>query len=82
MVIHLNVLLVYLSTLNERIVPLRHYSFITCNEGFFKKLRDKELEREIREIINRPISIYEKKEWNDIIGQLISHKFVPHFRFK
>ena len=57
---------VYLSTLNERIVPLRHYSFITCNEGFFKKLKDKELEREIREIINRPISIYEKKEWNDI----------------
>lgn len=57
---------VYLSTLTERIVPLRHYSFITCNEGFFKKLRDKELEKEIREVINHPISIYEKKEWNDI----------------
>jgi superfamily II RNA helicase len=57
---------VYLSTLHNRIVPLKHYSFITCNEGFFKKLKNKELEKEIRDIINQPIEIYgEKKEFNE-----------------
>jgi len=50
---------VYLISLKERAVPLFHYSFITCNEGFFKKLKDKALEQEIREVINKPILLKE-----------------------
>jgi superfamily II RNA helicase len=50
---------VYLISLKERAVPLFHYSFITCNEGFFKKLKDKVLEQEIREVINKPIILKE-----------------------
>ena len=50
---------VYLISLKDRAVPLFHYSFITCNEGFFKKLKDKVLEKEIREIINKPILLKE-----------------------
>jgi superfamily II RNA helicase len=50
---------VYLITLKERAVPLSHYSFITCNESFFKKIKDKELEKEIREVINKPFLLKE-----------------------
>ena len=57
---------VYLITLNERAVPLNHYSFITCNEGFFKKLKDKDLEREIKEVINKPILLKEKNDFQEI----------------
>jgi len=57
---------VYLTTLSQRIVPLTHYSFITCNEGFFKKLKNKELEKEIRGLINRPIPIHENTRYNEI----------------
>ena len=57
---------VYLITLNERAVPLNHYSFITCNEGFFKKLKDKDLEREIKEVINKPILLKENNDFQEI----------------
>ena len=57
---------VYLITLNERAVPLNHYSFITCNEGFFKKIKDKDLEREIKEVINKPILLKEKNDFQEI----------------
>lgn len=45
---------VYLATTNIRSVPLTHYSFITCTEGLFKILKDKQKETEIRAIINKP----------------------------
>ena len=44
--------IVYLAPAHERIVPLTHYSFITCNSGFFKILKDKALEQEIMKTIN------------------------------
>jgi len=58
---------VYLISLKERAVPLFHYSFITCNEGFFKKLKDKVLEKEIREIINKPVLL---KENNSLFNEM------------
>ena len=69
---------VYLISLKERAVPLFHYSFITCNEGFFKKLKDKNsskeqnivnnnLEKEIREVINKPILL---KENNSLFNEI------------
>ena len=48
--------IVYLTTTYERVVPLTHYSFITCTQGLFKVLKDKELEKEIKRI----------KEENDV----------------
>jgi superfamily II RNA helicase len=43
---------VYLTTTNERIVPLTHYSFITCNTGIYKIIKDKTLEEEIKKNVN------------------------------
>jgi len=71
--IHNGIKQVYLTTLEERIVPLTHYSFITCNEGFFKKCKmgatktnGNELEKQIRPIINTPIEIYKNGKYNEI----------------
>jgi superfamily II RNA helicase len=44
--------IVYLTTTYERVVPLTHYSFITCTQGLFKVLKDKELEKEIMKTTN------------------------------
>jgi antiviral helicase SKI2 len=33
--------IVYLTTTYERVVPLTHYSFITCTQGLFKVLKNK-----------------------------------------
>jgi superfamily II RNA helicase len=43
---------VYLTSTYERVVPLTHYSFITCTQGLFKILKDKQLEMEIMKITN------------------------------
>lgn len=45
---------VYLSTLTERVVPLIHYSFLTCTTGVFKSIgKDEETKRNINELINK-----------------------------
>jgi len=44
--------IVYLTTTYERVVPLTHYSFITCTQGLFKVLKDKALEMEIMKTTN------------------------------
>lgn len=43
---------VYLSSTTHRIVPLTHYAFLTTIEGVFKGMKDKELEKEIRDNTN------------------------------
>ena len=43
---------VYLTTTYERVVPLTHYSFITCTQGLFKILKDKQLEMEVMRTTN------------------------------
>jgi len=45
---------VYLATSNIRPVPLTHYTFITTNQGLFKSIKDKDLEKKIKEFINKP----------------------------
>ena len=52
---------VYLTGTNERIVPLTHYSFITSNTGIFKTIKDKTIQEEIRNIINKPFVIQSAK---------------------
>ena len=44
---------VYLTPSHERIVPLTHYSFITCNSGIFKTIKDKTIQQEIMMITNK-----------------------------
>ena len=44
--------IVYLTTTHERVVPLTHYSFITCTQGIFKTIKDKQLEAEIKNATN------------------------------
>uniref|UniRef100_A0A6C0B9B2 Helicase n=1 Tax=viral metagenome TaxID=1070528 RepID=A0A6C0B9B2_9ZZZZ len=46
---------VYLASSDIRPVPLTHYSFITTNQGLFKAIKDKDLEKKIKEVINKPI---------------------------
>ena len=52
---------VYLTTTYERVVPLTHYSFITTTQGAFKTIRDKELQREIKETTNKLFPIQTSK---------------------
>jgi len=44
--------IVYLASTYERVVPLTHYTFITCTQGIFKILKDKQLEMEIMKTTN------------------------------
>jgi superfamily II RNA helicase len=58
--------LVYLTTTYERVVPLTHYSFITCTQGLFKILKDKQLEMEIMKTCNSLHVIQDSKgNFND-----------------
>lgn len=52
---------VYLTTTYERVVPLTHYSYITTNQGIFKTIKDKEVQREIRELTNKPFVVQSAK---------------------
>jgi len=59
---------VYLTTLAERVVPLVHYSFITSTQGIFKAIKkDEVLQKEIKDIINKPFVLQnEKGKFDDI----------------
>ena len=52
---------VYLAHTNHRIVPLTHYGFMTTNESIFKGLKDKVLEKEIRDSTNKIIKLQTAK---------------------
>jgi superfamily II RNA helicase len=45
--------IVYLTTTYKRVVPLTHYSYITCTQGIFKIIKDKQLEIEIMKQTNK-----------------------------
>ena len=53
---------VYLASTNHRVVPLTHYGFLTTNEGIFKNLKDKVLEKDIRDNTNTLITIKSASE--------------------
>lgn len=64
--------IVYLTTTYERVVPLTHYSFITCTQGLFKILKNKDLEKEIMKITNTLHTIQDAKgNFNEINYQTI-----------
>jgi superfamily II RNA helicase len=74
--------IVYLTTTYERVVPLTHYSFITCTQGIFKILKDKQLEMEIMRTTNTLHVIQDAKgNFNDINYQRI-YKTIKLFEDK
>jgi superfamily II RNA helicase len=74
--------IVYLTTTYERVVPLTHYSFITCTQGIFKILKDKQLEQEIMKTTNTLHTIQDAKgNFNDTNYQRI-HKTIKLFQDK
>ena len=62
---------VYISSTNNREVPLTHYSFITTTQGIFKAIKDKELEKEINNTINKLHLIQNEK---GVFNEPIYHK--------
>ena len=52
---------VYLASTNKRVVPLSHYGFITVNEGMFKGMKDKALEKSIRDNTNTLLLLQNEK---------------------
>ena len=74
---------VYLIPTNFRIVPLKHYAYITVQQANLKKLKESE-QNEINEIINKPILIkdnsqnFDNNEYNKIkkIKKFINDKLI------
>jgi len=61
---------VILTGTNHRVVPLKHYIYVDSSEHYFKLLKDKDKEREIKNFIRTPQLI---KEGNKIFETVI-HK--------
>ena len=57
---------VYLTNTTHRVVPLTHYSFITVTQSIFKIIKDKKIQEEIKNAINKPVIIQDSKgKFND-----------------
>jgi len=52
---------VYLASTNHRVVPLSHYGFMTTNEGVIKMIKDKAIQKDIRDNTNTLIPIQTDK---------------------
>ena len=50
---------VYLASTNHRVVPLTHYGFFTTTETPFKEIKDKEIQKQIRDSTNKLILLKE-----------------------
>lgn len=53
--------IVYLASTNHRVVPLSHYGFLTTTEGLFKHVKNKDLEKQVRETTNALIPLQDHK---------------------
>lgn len=70
---------VCLCSTNHRVVPLTHYSFLTTNESIFKKIKDKVLEKQIRDSTNKLITIQSDKGAFQDAGYLEVSKILKCF---
>jgi len=73
---------VILASTNHRVVPLTHYAYITINEGLFKILKDKVLEKEIRDSTNKLIQLQSEKGKFDELGYTQIKKTLDVFQKK
>jgi len=53
---------VYLSSTYQRVVPLTHYGFLTTNEGVFKRIKDKDTQKRIRDQTNKFVILKTSKD--------------------
>jgi antiviral helicase SKI2 len=74
--------IVYLTTTHERVVPLTHYSYITCTQGIFKIIKDKQLEMEIMRQTNKLHILQDSKGSFNEINYNIIHKTLNIFKQK
>ena len=74
--------IVYLTTTYERVVPLTHYSFITCTQGIFKIIKDKELEKEIMKTTNSIHVLQDSKGNFSETNYMRVHKTLKTFQDK
>ena len=51
---------VYLCSTNKRVVPLTHYGFLTTTEMIFKKVKDKSVQKQIKDTTNCPIKLQDE----------------------
>ena len=57
---------VYLASTNHRVVPLSHYGFLTTTESNIKSLKNKELEKQVRDSTNKLVLLQnEHGKFND-----------------
>lgn len=59
---------VVLCSTQHRVVPLTHYGFLTTHEGVFKRIKDKETQKNIREKTNKFITLRGSDEKYDQSG--------------
>lgn len=70
---------VYLASTNHRVVPLSHYGFLTTNESFLKGIKDKTIQKQIRDTTNKLILLQnEHGKFNDA-GVLEMKKTIKEF---
>jgi len=74
--------IVYLTAKHIRAVPLIHYSFITVPQGIFKAVKDKSVQAEIKNIINKPFVIQDAKNTFNDEHYLKMHKMLKLFESK
>ena len=48
---------VHLCSTNHRVVPLHHYCYINSPSAIFKKIKDKDIQQQIRKVIGKPMAI-------------------------
>ena len=66
---------VYLASTNHRIVPLSHYGFITTTESIFKHVKDKDIQKQIRDNTNTLIPLQSAGGKFDDSGYLTIKKY-------
>jgi len=65
---------VYLASTNHRVVPLTHYAFLTNTESIFKHEKNKEVQKRIRDTVNRLLVLQSAKgEFNEKTIHEINH---------
>lgn len=70
---------VTLCSTNHRVVPLTHYGFLTTHEGVFKRIKDKEIQKLIREKTNKFIKLRGSDEKYDQSGYDQLRGIVQHY---
>ncbi len=58
---------VYLASTNHRVVPLTHYSFVTMTTQAFKHIKDKDKQKEIKQLTNKMFEMQSSKgKFNEV----------------